>query len=86
MTVLALVIGFAGLAVSPGQSDGVDWQQGEVHLRSIGALTFGPPGVLFVADPEGAAVFAFDTGDTGKGEVGFERLAPLIARAILSAR
>lgn len=41
-----------------------DWVPGAPELQSIGALTFGPPGVLFVADSQGAAVYAIDTRDT----------------------
>jgi hypothetical protein len=37
--------------------------QGPPDLKSAGALAFGPEGVLFVADPQGGAVFAFQTGD-----------------------
>lgn len=36
------------------------FREGAVELRSIGALAFSPEGVLFVADPAGAAVFALD--------------------------
>ncbi len=36
---------------------------GSVPLRSIGPITFGSDGVLFVGDSTGAAIFAIDTGD-----------------------
>jgi hypothetical protein len=36
---------------------------GKPNLQSAGALAFGPEGILFVADPKGASIFAFDTGD-----------------------
>jgi hypothetical protein len=36
---------------------------GNPGLTSAGPLTFGPDGILFVGDPRGANVFAFDTGD-----------------------
>jgi len=36
------------------------------ELQSIGVLAFGPEGVLFVADPKGAAVYALETADDGK--------------------
>jgi len=39
------------------------WTKGAVELQSIGPLTFGPEGVLFVGDPEGAAIYAIATGD-----------------------
>jgi hypothetical protein len=38
-------------------------KKGTPELKSAGALTFGPQGILFVADPQGAAVFAIDTED-----------------------
>jgi hypothetical protein len=40
------------------------------ELKSATALTFGPEGILFVADPAGAAIYALDTGDRtpGKGD------------------
>lgn len=37
---------------------------GNPGLKSSGPISFGPDGILFVGDPRGAAVFAFDTGDT----------------------
>ena len=38
-------------------------REGTPELESIGPLAFGPEGLLFVADPLGAAIFAIDTGD-----------------------
>lgn len=37
---------------------------GKAELKSAGALGFGPEGILFVADPKGAAIFAIDVKDT----------------------
>jgi hypothetical protein len=37
--------------------------QGKPDLKSIGPIAFGPEGVLFIGDPQGAAVFAVDTAD-----------------------
>ena len=37
--------------------------QGKADLKSAGALTFGPDGVLFVGDSTGGAVVALDTAD-----------------------
>ena len=39
------------------------WTRGELELSSVGPITFSPDGVLFVADPEGAAIYAIDTAD-----------------------
>ncbi len=38
-------------------------KRGTIELRSAGPLAFGPEGVLFVGDPQAAAVYAIDTGD-----------------------
>src|SRR5438034_427851 len=37
--------------------------KGTPDVKSIGALAFGPEGILFVGDARGAAIFAIDTGD-----------------------
>ncbi len=38
-------------------------KEGTPDLKSAGPLTFGPPGILFVADTTGAAIFAIDVND-----------------------
>lgn len=38
-------------------------KRGAPDLKSAGPLAFGPEGILFVGDAQGAAVFAIDTGD-----------------------
>jgi hypothetical protein len=38
-------------------------KKGTPDLKSAGPLAFGPEGILFVGDTQGAAVFAIDTGD-----------------------
>jgi hypothetical protein len=38
-------------------------KKGTPELKSAGALTFGPQGILFIADPQAAAVIAVDTED-----------------------
>ena len=45
----------------------VPWRTGRAELASVGALTFGPDGVLFAADPRAAELYAFDTGKATKG-------------------
>lgn len=37
--------------------------QGTPKIRSAGPIAFGPDGILFIGDPQGAAVFAVQTGD-----------------------
>ena len=44
-----------------GLTDGM--KSGDPGFKSIGALAFGPDGILFAADPKGAQVVAIDTGD-----------------------
>jgi len=55
MTLLAL----PALAAEPSAS----LKKGTPDLKSAGPLTFGPDGILFVGDTQGAALFAIDTGD-----------------------
>jgi hypothetical protein len=40
-------------------------QRGRVDLRSAGPITFGPAGILFLADNVAATVFAVDVADPG---------------------
>ena len=40
-------------------------QRGSVELRSAGPITFGPDGVLYVADNASATIHAIDVGDAG---------------------
>jgi hypothetical protein len=42
---------------------------GKAELQSAGAMTFGPDGILFVADARGAAIYALDIKDTSKDTV-----------------
>src|SRR5688500_5475556 len=39
-------------------------KEGALTLKSAGPITFGPDGILFVADSKSAAIVALDTGDT----------------------
>ena len=39
-----------------------------IQLKSAGPMTFGPKGVLFVSDPMGAEIHAFETGETASSE------------------
>src|ERR1700688_1939487 len=40
-------------------------RRGRVDLRSAGPITFGPAGILFLADSMAATVFAVDVADPG---------------------
>jgi hypothetical protein len=56
-------------------------EPGRVGLRSAGPITFGPEGILFLADNAAAAVFAVDVGDPGPaGGAGPFDLADVDAR------
>ena len=54
-----LVAGTARAAESPLGS----LKTGTPELKSAGPLAFGPDGILFVGDPQAAAIYAIDTGD-----------------------
>jgi hypothetical protein len=58
----------AGPLAAAGLGDSL--HQGKPDLKSIGPLAFGPEGILFVGDPQGAAIFAVDTGDRTAGDRG----------------
>lgn len=63
-TALAAVVMAAGSAGAAGLSKGTpDW-------KSAGPLSFGPKGVLFLADSQGAAIFAVDTADVQADSAG----------------
>jgi hypothetical protein len=57
-------------------------KKGNPGIQSAGALAFAPEGILFAADPKGAAVFAIATGDTkagGEGKVDVEKISDKVA-------
>tara|TARA_R110000850_G_scaffold91867_6_gene195328 strand:- start:347 stop:1459 length:1113 start_codon:yes stop_codon:yes gene_type:complete len=49
-------------------------ETGDPGLKSIGSIAFGPEGILFVADPKGAALVAISTNDT-KPWAGSEKIS-----------
>jgi hypothetical protein len=59
---LAAALLLAGPARAAGDLLG-SLKQGTPELKSAGPLAFGPEGILFIGDPQGAAVVAVDTGD-----------------------
>lgn len=62
-TACGLAIGLALLATAAqGAPSGL--KEGTPDIKSVGALAFGPDGVLFVGDTKSAAIFAIGTGDT----------------------
>ncbi len=67
---LILVTALAGLilaasvaSAAPVAAADVGLKPGTVELKSAGPLAFGPNGILLIGDPQGAAVYAVDTGD-----------------------
>jgi len=58
-----------GLTACCGSALAADWglKEGKPDIKVAGPLAFGPDGVLLVADPKSAAIFAIDTGDS-KGD------------------
>ncbi len=48
-----------------GALQAADLERGRPELKSAGPLAFGPDGILFVGDTQGAALFAIDTEDRG---------------------
>lgn len=62
------------------------FKQGKIELKSAGPITFGPDGVLFIADPKAAAVVAVETGDTkaddAKPSINVEGVNEKIASAL----
>jgi hypothetical protein len=60
LVVLALIAGGASAADLTASL-----KKGTPDLKSAGPLAFGPDGVLFVGDPQGACIFAIDTQDRG---------------------
>jgi hypothetical protein len=44
-------------------------KEGTPEIKSLGALAFGPEGILFVGDHRAAAIFAIATGDTSPSDV-----------------
>jgi len=58
-TASLLAVGLVSAADSAGSL-----KAGTVELKSAGPLAFGPDGILFIGDPQAAAIYAVDTGDT----------------------
>jgi hypothetical protein len=61
-------------------------KSGSPKIRSAGPMAFGPEGILFLADPQSAAIFAIDTGDASparsKSEVNVEAINLRVAEAL----
>jgi hypothetical protein len=82
--VALLAVCVAGAATHEGLAT---LKSGKAELQSAGVLAFGPDGILFVGDSQGARVFALDTGDrdAGSGKVDIagvnEKVAAMLGTA-----
>ncbi len=74
------------LGVSPVHAE---MKQGTPDLKSAGPLAFSTDGVLFIGDPQSAAIFAVDTkdtsGDANKVELNIDRLDAKVADSLGAA-
>ena len=60
----ALLLNILLIVSAHAAPPGLD-KEGKPGLKSAGPLAFGPNGVLFIGDPQSAAIFAVDTGEPG---------------------
>ncbi len=71
MKIRSLLAASLGLALLAGTASAANWTsgmtEGKVTLKSAGPITFGPEGILFIADTKAAAIVAIATGDTKAG-------------------
>ena len=67
MGIGAAAIALAGISLTAAMAMAAEpsasLKQGKPDLKSAGPLAFGPEGILFVGDTQGAALFAIDTGE-----------------------
>jgi hypothetical protein len=77
-TLLGLALAVSAAAAAPvaaALDTDFGLKRGTPDLKSAGAMAFGPAGILFIADPQGSAVFAIDTGDRSKAGNGPVKMA-----------
>ncbi len=69
-----MALALLGAVLLAGSAAAVDltagMKKGTPDLKMAGPLAFGPDGILFIGDPQGAAIFAVATGDTKAGPGG----------------
>jgi hypothetical protein len=60
----SLAVAMAGTVVNAAPASAKDYglKKGPADLKSVGPIAFGPAGILFVADPVGAKIYALDVG------------------------
>jgi hypothetical protein len=62
-----VAVAFGSASLAGEATEGM--KKGSPQLKQAGAMTFGPDGVLFVADGPSSTVYAIATGDTKKADV-----------------
>lgn len=84
ITVLVMTTATAAMLVAARRSipDSRGMIIGAAPVQSLGAMTFGPDGTLFVADGAGAALFAFDLDDQAPATFGDRFLARDLDRRV----
>lgn len=77
---MAAIFGFVSIA----NAEVYGLKPGAVEFQSVGPMTFGPSGVLFVGDSKAAKIYAIDTADKGKaaGKYAFDDLGTELATAL----
>jgi hypothetical protein len=68
-TMLGSSVAVFALAVTGLAADAGLKESGKPDLKSAGPIAFGPPGVLFVADPQGGAIIAIGVEAPAKADV-----------------
>jgi len=65
---IRIALALVGAVLLAGSAQAVDltsgMKMGTPDIKMAGPLAFGPEGILFIGDPQGAAIFAVATGDT----------------------
>ena len=60
----------AAVVMAAGSAGAAELSKGSPDWKSAGPLSFGPKGILFLADSQGAAIFAVDTADVQADSAG----------------
>jgi hypothetical protein len=68
LALYAAALGIASFSSAFAADSSAGLKAGKPDLKSAGPLAFGPDGILFVGDTQGAALFAIDTGDRAPAE------------------
>ncbi len=77
---IAMIALLAATSLAPAADLTASLQVGTPDIKSVGPLAFGPEGILFVGDPQGAAVFAIATWDAKSAGEGIPRVEALDAK------